>query len=326
MVRDPKSPLRITQVSSRLGLGQPETVTRPGLDPGQREVFDAAATFDHVSALSDGLRQAVDAGTASVWNADDGTSTVAVAVAALQGERLAVELAVHPDARRHGVGRQLVATVLAELSDDEPWFWAHGDHPGAAQLAEEFGLARSRELLQLRVPAPAEGSGEGFGSAQLPDNVVLRTFVPGQDDTEWVRVNNAAFSWHPEQGHQTEADISAASREPDFDVRGFFLAVEQADPARILGFHQTKIHGQADGGLGEVYVLGVDPHVHSRGLGKALTVAGLNYLVSRGVATIQLYVEGDNAAAVGLYGSLGFQRYAIDVSYHRMSDTPGHQT
>jgi mycothiol synthase len=66
-----------------------------------------------------------------------------------------------------------------------------------------------------------------------------------------------------------------------------------------------------------VYVLGVDPRGHRRGLGSALTVAGLEYLAGRGLSTTMLYVDESNAAAVRLYRRLGFEVWSTDVSYQK---------
>ena len=69
--------------------------------------------------------------------------------------------------------------------------------------------------------------------------------------------------------------------------------------------------------LGEVYVLGVDPSARGLRLGRTLTLAGLRHLHDRGLRTVLLYVEADNAAAVRLYESLGFTRWHTDVVYSR---------
>lgn len=103
-----------------------------------------------------------------------------------------------------------------------------------------------------------------------------------------------------------------------FDPAGLFLAFDAAagagesDRRPLLGFHWTKTQGP---GLGEVYVVGVDPAAQGRGLGRLLTLAGLHYFAERGVDEVLLYVEGDNTAALHTYERLGFTRYAIDVAY-----------
>ena len=84
----------------------------------------------------------------------------------------------------------------------------------------------------------------------------------------------------------------------------------------MLGFHWTK---QASPESGEVYVVGIDPDAQGRGLGKALTLAGLHHLVASGAQEIVLYVEADNAPALAVYGGLGFTHAAADthVQYRR---------
>jgi mycothiol synthase len=100
--------------------------------------------------------------------------------------------------------------------------------------------------------------------------------------------------------------------EPWFDPAGFLLAVDIEDA--LLGFHWTKVHPDA---IGEVYVLGVDPGGHRRGLGSALTVAGLEHLAGKGLKTVMLYADESNATAVRLYRRLGFEVWSADVSYQK---------
>ncbi len=59
-----------------------------------------------------------------------------------------VDLAVHPESRRNGVGTALAAEVAADGRKVEAW--SHGDHPGAGRIAEKFGVARERELKIMR--------------------------------------------------------------------------------------------------------------------------------------------------------------------------------
>ncbi len=62
-------------------------------------------------------------------------------------------------------------------------------------------------------------------------------------------------------------------------------------------------------------MVGVDPAEQGTGLGRALTLAGLRYLQERKMPAVMLYVDGDNAAAIRLYSSLGFANTATDVMY-----------
>ncbi|MEV1292771.1 mycothiol synthase [Pseudonocardia sp. NPDC049635] len=232
--------------------------------------------------------------------------------AQLDGEY--AELAVHPERRRRGLGTALVRALEAVTPD--PHVWAHGDLDAAKALAGALGYHRDRVLWQMRRPLTGPDA-PALPDVELPDGVTLRTFVPGQDDAEFLRVNNAAFDWHPEQGGWSGRELAARQAESWFDAGGFLLATDPA--GTLLGYHWTKVHAATDDepAMGEVYVLGVDPAAHGRGLGRVLTLAGLHHLRDRGLGTVLLYVEADNAPAVRVYERLGFTVHAADVNYTR---------
>jgi mycothiol synthase len=197
-------------------------------------------------------------------------------------------------------------------------FWAHGDHPGAARLAARVGRRRARELWRMRRPAPGHEA-PPLPALAVPDGVAIRPLRVDHDEDAVIAVNNRAFAWHPEQSGWTRAAVAEIEAEPWFDADGVLLAWDTAS-GDLLGFHWTKVHDVAAGAdepLGEVYVVGVDPAAQGRGLGRALTLAGLHHLADRGLRTTILYVEGDNAAAIATYRGLGFERDAVDVSYQR---------
>jgi mycothiol synthase len=218
------------------------------------------------------------------------------------------ELIVHPDFRRAGVGTEL----LAAAGPGPMRFWAHGDDPGAAAFAARNGFERARVLWQMR-----RSLLEPLPDIPLPDGVTVRSFRPGSDEDAWIGVNARAFAGHPEQGRWTLADLLSRESEPWFDPAGFLLAVDITDT--VLGFHWTKVHPASgdEPAVGEIYVLGVDPSGHRRGLGAALSVAGLKHLAGGGLTVAGLYVDESNTAAVKLYRGLGFEVYKTDVNYRR---------
>ncbi len=231
----------------------------------------------------------------------------------------AAELVVRPECRRRGVGRALL-TRLEQLAGPRPLsIWAHGDLPGSRALAAERGYSRTRVLLQMRRDLAGVGPDP---RPALPPDVTVRPFRPGIDEAAWLRVNGRAFAAHAEQGAWTGQDLLLREQEPWFDAEGFLLAW-RGNPdrdGRLLGFHWTKVHPPGDAGpeaVGEVYVLGVDPDAQGSSLGRALTDLGLAHLRSQGLASVLLYVEEDNVAAVRLYASRGFERFSVDVSWQR---------
>jgi ribosomal protein S18 acetylase RimI-like enzyme len=46
-------------------------------------------------------------------------------------------------------------------------------------------------------------------------------------------------------------------------------------------------------------------HAH-KGIGRAVSIAAMNYLLTKGLKNSMLYVDADNEKGLGLYKSLGF--------------------
>jgi mycothiol synthase len=271
-----------------------------------RELIAAAKQVDGVAPVGEHVLRELPHGRTRHLLAFDGDDIVGYLN--LTDEPAMVELVVHPDARRRGIGSAMARTGVAE-GGDAVRIWAHGNLEPARATAAALGLVAVRELLQMRRPLT------DLPPVTVPDGVRMRTYAGPADDAELLRVNNAAFAWHPEQGGWTAADIAERRGEPWFDPAGLFMAVDAATD-KLLGFHWTKVHTQT---LGEVYVVGVDPAARGRGLGATLTVTGLRHLAERSSGsdepTVMLYVEGDNAAAVKTYRRLGFDVFSVDVAY-----------
>ena len=223
---------------------------------------------------------------ARLWLAEGGFALV-------HGDSL--ELAVAAEDRGHGVGGDL-ADAAAPHAEQA---WSHLDHPAAARIADRIGWQRVRELWVLRRPA----------SMSLPPRdpgLTIRGFASG-DEAAVLAINAAAFAHHPEQGSMSAADLAERMAEPWFDPAGLLIAEVDGAP---VGFHWTKQH---DADHGEVYVVGIAPAGQGRGLGRALTIAGLEHLHARDVAEVLLYVESDNLPARRLYEGLGFEHAARDT-------------
>ncbi len=143
---------------------------------------------------------------------------------------------------------------------------------------------------------------------RIPDTdhgFTIETFDPAAHKQTWLDLNNRIFINHPDQGNWAMADLENRMAEPWFDPAGFFLAV---DNGRIVGTCWTKIHhdlvNQAP--VGELYVVGVDPDYMGHGIGRAVSIAAMNYLFSKGIKDAMLYVDADNEKGLKLYESLGF--------------------
>ena len=302
-------------------------------------LVQAVTEADGTVPLSEDGRLALAHGRAGsvhfVWRAGGSGSIVGylyLSPADEHADRTA-ELCVAPQSRRHGIASALLDAALGETSGVLR-VWAHGSRAGTPQLAERTGFTAVRELRLLELPTRnREGELRGFDPPPTPAGIELDTFRPGRDEAEWLALNARAFAHHPEQGRWTERDLAEREAEPWFDPAGFFLARAVPDGAvsdgavpdktvkgRMLGFQWTKVHpagAYAAGPVGEVYVLGVDPEAAGKGLGRLLTLVGLQHLAQSGLDLVILYVDGDNVRAVRLYESLGFHSRMVDTLYER---------
>lgn len=272
---------------------------------GVRSLVTAAAVADGVEPVGERvLRELAEERTGHLLACGSDGSIVGY----LNLAPATAELVVHPDARRRGIGTALVRAAI-ERGGAQVRFWAHGTLPPARAFTAALGLRPVRELVQMERPLA------GIPEYAVPQDIAIRTYAGAGDHPELLRVNNAAFAWHPEQGGWSESDVAERVTEPWFDPEGLFLAFADRE---LLGFHWTKIHPE---GPGEVYVLGVDPSAQGRGLGRVLTLRGLEHLArrlgERTDASVILYVEAANAAAIRTYEALGFAPVAVDTAYAR---------
>ena len=293
-------------------LHRPQTVSEDHI-AAIMALADRASIADDVAPFS----EATTLGLQRLPRGGDDLRLIVVGEGGIKGAAVlaadgSAEIAVDPDARRQGLGGALVDAVLADRDDAQ--LWAHGDLPPAQALAGSRGLSVTRNLWRMQRPVDAEPA---IVDPTVPDGFAARSFVPGRDEQAWLDLNATAFVHHPEQGRMTMEDLRDRMDQPWFDPAGLLLIEDTTvTPHRLVASHWTKI-AEPESGEGEVYVVAVDPAYQGRGLGRTVTALGLAHLAARGVETIDLYVEGDNAAAVATYTRLGFERASVDVMYSR---------
>lgn len=280
-----------------------------------RAAASAAASVDGVEPLSEAFVLALPREGEHLV-ALDGDMVVGYASTAEDGS---IEAFVVPDHRSRGIGADLLRSALQRRPDARPW--AHGDLPASRALGERLGLRVVRELLVLsRAVQPGDEH-----DPTLPDEVRHRTFRPGEDEGSLLAVNAAAFVHHPEQGDLDAAGLAERMAQPWFDPEGVILLESASGGGPLVGFHWTKIDPPG-GAVGEVYVVGVHPDFHGRGLAGPLTGLGLAHLARRGVSEVELYVEADNTPALATYSRAGFERKATHVMYASANSPEVHDT
>ena len=226
-----------------------------------------------------------------------------------------VEAVVHPNHRGKGLG-SLILKEAIEVCGDKTRIWSHGDSPAAKAIAASLKLERLWSNLLMS---------KSLGDIQpVTSNYPIRIFIPDFDNQAFLSLNNKVFANYPDQGGWSEDDLKVRLNESWFEKEGFFVA---EDKGELIGFCWTKIHGahthshsdqdddHGHDALGEIYVLAVNPDYKGQGVGRDLTITGLNYLKYQGLNNVMLYVGVENKPAFNLYKSLGFNEFGSDVMY-----------
>ncbi len=219
-----------------------------------------------------------------------------------------VELVVDPSYRGTGVGKALLSEVI-KICGKTLRLWVHGDQETAHSLAASFNFKKIRTVMQM-----SKSLADIQPLPVIDKEIIIRSFLPGIDSDDWLKLNNKVFKDHPEQGGWQLSDLNHRLSEDWFDEKGFFIVEKNK---QVIASTWTKVHGahSRDHGstelhthpaIGEIYITAVDPAYAGLGIGKMLTITALNYLKHQGLKDAMLYVDFDNKAALNLYDSLGF--------------------
>jgi mycothiol synthase len=239
---------------------------------------DRREHLDHSDAVHHVLRRADDARLTGYAVVADGDPLAAEAALGTLDPDLAPVL--------EGLGRPVTLLVRRDAGD-------------VAEAWRPRGWTPDRALRRLRRSLPA--------APAPPTDLVVRGFEPGRDEEAWVAENNAAFAGHPTQSHLTVERLRARFAASWFDPKGFLLFF---DGEVLVASCWTKVHHNADGDVGEIYVVSVAPGAQGRGLGRLAVLAGLEHLSAVGLTVAELFVEEANERAIALYEALGFETVA----------------
>ena len=221
---------------------------------------------------------------------------------------------VHAQWRRQGLGTRLVRTIEARARQ----LGAHyldvaieSSQAGGRAFLEARGLRAVHYSWQMWLSdvtaAPRPSWPEGYGA---------RTFVVGQDEATSVRLENESFQHEWEYVPVKEGEIEAFVRSPSCRADGVIYAVQEG---QVVGECWNWIDDEAIARTrekqGDVWCLCVHPAHRQRGVGRALLLAGVQWLRQQGMASAMLYVDGANDRAKHLYEAVGFRTRRTDVWY-----------
>ena len=174
------------------------------------------------------------------------------------------------------------------------------------RLLQEFGFQPVRRYATMR------WRGRILGETELPNGFSLRSFRLGCDVRTLADIQNAAFgdSWgfSPNTEEQIEARVAARSTTPE----GIIFVTHKES---VVAYNWTVRPAGPGGKHGRIAMTGVHPHFQGRGLSRPTVLAGMKWLRSQGVETIELDMDSSNLSAAKVYASLGFERVSESVWY-----------
>ncbi|CAN5196051.1 GNAT family N-acetyltransferase [soil metagenome] len=225
---------------------------------------------------------------------------------------------VHPDYRRRGIGRRLLAAQLDR--GEELHYERHPTHPGrlsirpsdhvtsAQALPKAAGLEPVRHWFDmerdLRQDVPPRRT--------LGDPLRLAPFTPARDE-DVRRAHNAAFRDHYGSTERDPGEWKqwfTGSRNFRAEL-SFLVLAGPGDDAEIAGYllgyfydADFAVHGYREGWIGQ---LGTLPAWRGRGVASALLTEALASYREAGYEQAALDVDSANASgALGLYERAGF--------------------
>ena len=185
-------------------------------------------------------------------------------------------------------------------------YWVENADEKDDTLPVSAGYSPFRDLKILSRTIPA-----------IPSEIKTRGFTENDID-EIIRINNAAFHWHPEQSGMTLESLKKTQSEAWYTNEDFRV-LEQNH--QIQGFCWMKVHEpslKSTLSKGEMFVIAVDPSFQNQGLGRQLALSGLEWLSAKKIREVFLYVESDNHPALKTYDSLGFSHLSTNRCYQRL--------
>lgn len=207
---------------------------------------------------------------------------------------------VDPKFRRQKIGTTLLEHAISHSYNlGQSWFQM--DIP--ENLKHSMAFCKSHRFEHVRTHTHLSLGNSINLSYSLNAEYKIRHMM--ESDIEGLtQVQNLAFAgtWGFQENTSEEVKYRITQRHlppPDHvDI------VESLD-GEIVGYCWSE-HGLS-GEPGAIGMVGINPKIQGKGLGRAITAAGLKWLINSKANPINITVDSENLPAVNLYKSLGFE-------------------
>ena len=181
------------------------------------------------------------------------------------------------------------------------------NYSNIAKIWEDLGF-ESRRFAWVLIR-----NSEMFNPAVFPEGFELKTFRENTDEDSWCSVINDAFGYSLGHIRMTPERIKHWKLEEGYMPEGMKLLWFNGKPAGSLGITKDEHKGS------DIYFIdsvAVKSEFQSRGLGKNLLRAGIEFAAKSGVPKVMLSVNGENEKAADMYFREGFSKEALYKCYY----------
>jgi mycothiol synthase len=235
--------------------------------------------------------------------------------AELEIGRAVLSFLVHPERRGEGVGMELIDRAIGRagvLKVKRVHVNIPQDSMSTRKLFTKMGFRFIRRFLELRLDlSEVHETHRGLIGPRY------RHMKSGEED-KLVNIQNRSFAntwgFHPNTAEEIVFRIGLPNCSPE-DI------LLSCDGDKVIGYCWTRIYvgknEDSRGGRGVIHMLGVDPDHRGKGIGKEVLLAGLSYMKSKCLRTVELTVDSKNRAALTLYYSAGFRVRTRSLWYEK---------
>jgi mycothiol synthase len=230
--------------------------------------------------------------------------------------RLLVDIRVHPEFSRIGVGSDLLAAALAR-GRELGVYMLHANVTDSDRVAKSFlkkhVFKTVRRYYELHLDLQKNQIG--------PCDPAPFTTVPLQAGQEHrlTMMQNYFFkeSWgfNPNTVEEVRHEIGICGCSHEDIILTF-------DGRQPVGYCWTRVdrdkNALREKKTGRIHMIGVNPKYRGGGLGKITLTAGLCRLKDQGLHIAELTTDSRNTAAKKLYESMGFKRHRVLLWYEKV--------
>ncbi len=228
--------------------------------------------------------------------------------------RVIMRVWIKPEHRRKGLAGQIFSRALPhvrKLGVKYIHVNIHEQNKVAAIVLAKAGFKHVRSYLDMKIDISKLDSLDVEKAASE-----CRCIEHGEEN-ELTRIQNRAFAGQWGYNPNTEETITYYTRLGGFSPEQVIFV---CDEEKIVGYCWVELVSSADNGeeqAGLIHMLGADPDYQGKGIGRKALMAGLAYLMKKGIRIASLSVDSKNRSACNLYRSLGFERQTRNLWYER---------